>query len=716
MQRLLGPSGFISAHTISEDSVMVCWADQNYYQYNPKARFEVNLGIALLARLNLPQKEIQSVFHVGRNTITRVSAVYEKEGLPGLAAYHYGGTPLAQEIQERVIVLYELHGGKRGYQKRILNEIEREWRAGLLSGSISRSQMHVVLAEQKRKRKKATLTEQPIVGQADPAGGTDMSEPPAAGIPDEPEESLETPAVLDERLTDNGGTSLAIPLINTIGLFSSIPGNQETGSRYSNHELMLSYLLLNLVKDVVVEQDFLHLAAEHLGGIIGRSRIPSLATMVKHMTPLIDQCDIRKIIQATASKARSLLSFTREVYIDGHFMPYYGCSRIMYGYFPQRRMAHQGREYVFVHDSRGNPVYAELSDKYRDMRFYIEMIDRKLRRIYNVGPKELIAIFDRGGYSHEFCKDIAGRIRFICWRTGGKNIPRHPIWEKIPVSTNGNEVGKKRTETLEACEEYGRYDSVSFREIWIRRGDKISPALTNDETQPLAEIVRLLTRRWGAQENMFKELKEHGLDRIHSYRKEQYTEEYLYELGVEEYLKGCRHEISNPEIRRIKKKLRNLKTEQKRYYGKKDVEAKKRYSVIGRKIGSLKRRLEKLPERVNALDRIRKEQIIRLYDKKKLFYDWLKMCAIWVKRYLIELITPSYANLRDRNKFLESLFRCKAYIGMAGDTLQVRLLRNRSARRNEILEHLCERMNELGAISSIATGFSKIVFSVQAVD
>ena len=698
-----------------EDAVMICWADQNYYQYNPNIRFEVNLGIALLARLNLPQKEIQSLFNVGRNTITRVSAVYEKAGLPGLAAYHYGGTPLAQEIRERVIALYELHGGTRGYQKRILKEIEQEWRAGLLPSTISRSQMQVVLAEQKRK-KTASIGEPPVVARADSAGGTDMTESPAVGMPDEPEESWETPAVLDEHLTDNGGTSLAIPLINTIGLFSSIPADQETGSRYSNHELMLSYLLLNLVKDVVAEQDFLHLDAEHLGGIIGRSRIPSLATMVKHITPLIDQCDIRKIIQATASKARSLLSFTREVYIDGHFMPYYGCSRIMYGYFPQRRMAHRGREYIFVHDSRGNPVYAELSDKYRDMRFYIEMIDRKLREIYHVGPKELIAIFDRGGYSHEFCKDIAGRIRFICWRTGGKNIPCNPIWEKVPVYTNGNEVGEERTETLEACEEYVQYDSVNFREIWIRRGDKMSPALTNDETQPLAELVRLLTRRWGAQENMFKELKEHGLDRIHSYRKEKYTEEYLYELGVEEYLKGCCHEISNPEIRRIKKKLRNLKTEQKRYHGKKDVEAKKLYSVIGRKISSLKRRLRKLPERVNALDRIRQERIIRLYDKKKLFYDWLKMCAIWVKRYLIELITPLYANLRDRNKFLESLFRCKAYIGMVGDTLQVRLLRNGSARRNEILEHLCKRMNELGAISSIAAGFSKIVFSVQAVD
>ena len=57
---------------------------------------------------------------------------------------------------------------------------------------------------------------------------------------------------------------------------------------------------------------------------------------------------------------------------------------------------------------------------------------------------------------------------------------------------------------------------------------------------------------------MFKELKDHGIDRIHSYRKQEYTEEFLYEQGLEDPEKGIIREIDNPEIKVINKKLSSL--------------------------------------------------------------------------------------------------------------------------------------------------------------
>ncbi len=74
-----------------------------------------------------------------------------------------------------------------------------------------------------------------------------------------------------------------------------------------------------------------------------------------------------------------------------------------------------GREYFFVHDRNGLPVYATISDDYRKSKHYIEDVDKKLRYIYGVKKKGPIEVFDRGGYSKKFCLEISDTIRFICF-------------------------------------------------------------------------------------------------------------------------------------------------------------------------------------------------------------------------------------------------------------------------------------------------------------
>jgi len=57
---------------------------------------------------------------------------------------------------------------------------------------------------------------------------------------------------------------------------------------------------------------------------------------------------------------------------------------------------------------------------------------------------------------------------------------------------------------------------------------------------------------------MFKELKEHGIDRIHSYQKEPYTEELLYQKRLEDKGQGICHEIINPKIKKRNKEITSL--------------------------------------------------------------------------------------------------------------------------------------------------------------
>jgi len=386
-----------------------------------------------------------------------------------------------------------------------------------------------------------------------------------------------------------------------------------------------------------------------------------------------------------------------------------------------------GREYFFVHDTNRLPVYATISDGYRKMKHYIVDVDEKLREIYGLKEKELLEIFDRGGYSKEFCVSIANKIRFICWRSDARTVPRIAEWKEVEVEHQGNSYGQVKKRTFYAWERDAEYkvekNQAKFREVWIKKGNQVSPALTNDFELSLGELVRALTRRWGSQENMFKELKDHGIDKIHSYRKQEYTEEFLYGKGLEDPEKGIIREIVNPQIKLINTKLSTLRAEKRKMAEKilklekggeknKLVAMRKKYSGIERKIKNQIEKRESLPKKINLFNRIKENDIVRLSDEKKLFFDWLKMNAIWAKREIIEIVKPYYHNLRDVNKFVKSILISRTYVRRKDDVLYIEFPFQKSKKRNEALTQLCNYLNSHGDID-LGLDYHSFIFGIQ---
>jgi len=79
-------------------------------------------------------------------------------------------------------------------------------------------------------------------------------------------------------------------------------------------------------------------------------------------------------------------------------------------------------------------------------------------------------------------------------------------------------------------------------------------------------------------------------------------------------------------------------------------------------MATLVRKRQELPKKVLMMDRIEEEQIVRLYDAKKLFFDWLKMNAIWARKVIADVVKPYYKDLRDVNKFVSWLLRSHTYV------------------------------------------------------
>jgi len=737
IQTFLGPNGLIYSTEDASGNVTILWGGARYFFFNRNDLFSTFLGIAQLDSINVVHKTICEIFKVSRNTITNVARVYKKEGVEGLLNYHHGAPKVEEELRSFVVKMYIELENTRGYQKKILEKVKEKVKAGEFRKGISRTTLYNILKEYKEGREenrrknvekmRAREKENEQVSEIEEGavGGEDSA------CDGEQLDFVEDLADGEERCVEHGGCSVVVPLLDDYGIADYIP-EEEKESRFSNTELAVTYAILNAGETAIVEQDFKLFPSYEMGGMIGRTKLPSLSLYRKRIPKIAAQMDMREVILETSKSVHELLAFSPVVYIDGHFMPYHGASETLHGYNPQKRLAMHGREYFFVHDRNGLPVYATISDGYRKMKPFIVDVDEKLRYIYGAGKKELLEVFDRGGYSKKFCVQIAETIRFICWRSDAKSVPKGvktANWREVPIEHQGNGYGQVEEKRFYAWEGKKRREfeaegkKASFREIWIRKGRHVSPALSNDFETSLEDLVGHLTRRWGAQENMFKELKDHGIDKIHSYRKEDFTESFLYERGLEDRENGIIHEIDNPERRQIRRKISELRV-QKRKMTEKILKLKKQGNskkllALKRKHSGLERRINNqiikrnaMPKKVNLYDRIKENGVVRLSDEKKLFFDWLKMNAIWAKREMIEIVKPVYKDLRDVNKFVRSILRSRTYVRRSGDLLYVSFPPQQSKKRAMALEQLCAALNEYDNID-LGLSFRKITFSVR---
>jgi len=738
IQPLLGPNGLMFSTEDERGDVDILWGGRIYYSFNRNDLFSKKFGVTLLAGLGVARKTICEFFKISRNTIANIQKIFNEKGVEGLKDYKPGPSSISEEVKQFVIRQYRELDGTRGYQNRILEAVQKKVAEGYFEKGISRSMMQRVLKEfrDQRERSREENLERRREEEEEKAKANEkkleerVGEPVNEGEKDDKQlDFAEDLTEGEERCVDHGGCSLVVPLLDKYGLADQIPAD-ENGARFSNTELAITYAILNAGEVAEVEQDFKLFPSYEMGGMIGRIKLPSLSLYRNRIPQVAGQMEMRDVILETSKSMHELLCFSYIVYIDGHFMVYHGGSDTLHGYNPQKRLAMHGREYFFVHDRNGLPVYATISDGYRKMKHYIEDVDEKLRYIYGAGKKELLEVFDRGGYSKEFCIQIADTIRFICWRSDAKNVPKGAMtakWTEVGIEHQGNNYGQVDEKIFLGWERKAVFEWEGkkgvFREIWIRKGRKVSPALTNDFETPLEDLVRHLTRRWGAQENMFKELKDHGIDRIHSYRKEDYTASFLYKNGLEDRDEGIIREIENPDRRDAGKKISKLRAKrdkiseqilkaQKESKSKKLVDLESKYAELEGQINNQIAKRDAIPKKVNLFDRIKEKDIIRLSDEKKLFFDWLKMNAIWAKREMIEIVKPIYEDLRDVNKFVKSILKSRTYVKRDGEMLHVSFPPQQSNKGARALEKLCAALNKRGNLDS-GLSFRKMVFGVR---
>lgn len=731
VQTLFGPNGFIHADENENGIVTILWAGRPYYSFDRTDHYAKNLGIWLLASLRVRHQDIQRLFGVSGKTIKRVLALIKKDGLQALTDYRRGAPELDRQIRDFVIARYQEFEGTRGYQTMILDAVQERYEKGEFSRTISRQSLYTIAKEYRGERERIREEKEQRERRKEQAGKeAEKRREEEERREREQLELTEGLRGIEPTVVDCGGSVMTAVFVNEFQTMDSIPEGrreEEGEERFSNREMAFAYVALNAAKVLRVEQDFKGLPSYLMGGILGRSKLPSLSLYRSRIPMVVQQMDMQEVIRQSSRRMSGMFPFSRVLYVDGHFVPYYGQTAVLGSYSSQRRLVAAGREYFWVHDENGVAVYATISDGYRKMRFYLAEVNRDLKWIYGAKRRELLLVFDRGGYSKGFCVGITDEVRFVCWRTDARAIPKIVKWEKVKVQREGNEWGEQKSVWFGAWErevqfEVGNKKRV-FREVWIRKGRKVSPALTNDEQMPLADVVRKLVRRWGAQENGFKKLKAHGVDLIHSYEKEPYSEEYLYESGLEDRAEGIQREVDNPAIKELDRKIRDVKRrierqrdarERAQRNGRKSalVRIKGKLAYLSRKMKELKETKGKEPEKVLLYQIIQEKGIKRIKPEKKLYFDWLKMSALWSRKRIVDIVKPYYQDLRDVEKFVDGILQSRTYVRTSDGVMYVEFPDQHSTQKQQALQRLCEELNERGTID-IGLKIHKLVFSVR---
>lgn len=493
-----------------------------------------------------------------------------------------------------------------------------------------------------------------------------------------------------------------------------------THEGYSLEELGLTLFYLDVFGFRSLE-DFKRAYAEEFGVLMGRTQSPSLFTLRRFLHKM------RKLGQGEALIDEFALAYLKTglatwgvMYIDGHFLPYYGLYPISKGWHGVRQMPMKGSYNFLAVDERFAPWLFLIRSSSEDLLQKIPELIEKAKRIgEQAGVSQerldkLIVVFDREGYSAELYRYLDGRDEgagkrralFISWAKYSDKWVNDLAEEQFNrVAQVTYEIRKAEAipylETTRTMSKYGK-----IRAVVIQNGrDKKRAAIyTNGAAEEIGaeRIVQLICRRWG-EENAIKEL-------LHKHLI-NYTPGYVLEELEQQPL------VDNPEVRELKKQRAGLVSELNRLKIELadhliELTAKKRrpsprnrkkvlddITVVEGKILLADEQLDKLPSEVRFDEAHGGEKLLKLNHEKKRFLDCLKVFVCNVKVEMCRLLLNHYDWEKEVVPALAMIVERTGHVKLEAGRLEVTLRRFTDREIDYAARHLCEDLNRMQPVT-----------------
>jgi transposase len=681
------------------------------------------------------QEELATLFGVHERSIRNYIAAYNMAGISGLVIQPKGPRESWKITPETRFKILEIAYGNRNMSYARLAEILKgRWNAEVSINSIRQVLMENGFIEERIKRERRQPMD--LFGGADESLELDFKE---ADDVKSDELSAETKGSVgsdrDSDLTNMAkdrscysqaeriyldelergvwsayaGGLLFVPLIGQYHFLEMIKRviDIPTHEGYSLQQLSLTLFYFDVFEFRSIE-DFKTVYPEEYGPLIGRAGSPSIYTLRRFLHRVRELKRGEELIDEFCREYLRLgLVQWGVMYIDSHFLPYYGMRVITWGWHGVQDKAFKGSYQFLAVDEKFNPFIFLLRPSSEDLLEKIpELIEkaRALGRETGIAVEDLTVIFDREGYSAELFRKLDGmqpKVKFITWAkymdqwVGDYKEEQFDKSVMIQYEVQDEEE-IKYFETERMMNKYGK---VRVLVIESGRKKQRSAIFTNSDAEG-EKIIQLICRRWG-QETLNKTHKwDHRMDYFPGYVDEELDEQPL---------------VKNPKLKELKRqkanavgKLNDLRIRFARKAfaeGKDDAnwkEMKENNKELCIEMASLQAQvtlldleISKFPKEIRFDEAHDGKQLVELDYEKKRFLDCIKVFTYMMEKKMCSILSRYYDDPKDVYVILSMIVRRSGEMKLERSRLRVRLKGFKNPEVDFAARRLCEELNQM---------------------
>ena len=465
-----------------------------------------------------------------------------------------------------------------------------------------------------------------------------------------------------------------------------------------HYSIVIYLFAMMLINDIASIEQLKTVFRREFGNLIGIKQLFSKPNIWKLIHNLCNLERSRQLIEDFFHfQAKRSLVALYWLYIDGHFVPYYGKERIHSGFYTQRDQMMPGQTEMYVHDCQGQIVYFEIQEGKGDLK---EMMRRMSEKWFAyIGDTPPLIIADRESWGVENFLQMRG-YRFVTWEKFSKAEELSAIADEEFGAEF--QVNSKMYQVFEDKKTYrdDKGNSIELRRIiiWNKKTNKRVACVCQDKQEDAITIATAMLGRWGSSENSFK----HMGSRFNMH----------YNPVVDTSMKSESQDIANPKFKQIQKeisRLRKLLAKCERQLArlpmtqKKDgsLRKSKRREKLQKELKELKdkiaRKREELancPERVD-INEVKPDATFKVLSTEGKNLWNLTEAIVWNSRKkLVQLFRNYLPNERDLIPVLDAITKSRGWIRSTKEVIEIRLEPLETKRFEAAQIQLCRYFNE----------------------
>jgi len=511
---------------------------------------------------------------------------------------------------------------------------------------------------------------------------------------------------------------LYVPLLRKYNFISTIKEliKIDTYEGYSLEELCLALFYFDVFGFRSVE-NFKTVYPEEYGLLIGKLSSPSIVTLRRFLQKVRELIKGEELIEAfTKQYLRLGLANCVVVYIDGHFLPYWGIEIIRKGFYTVRDMPMKGSYNFIANDEDFNPILFLIRSSDEDMIRKIPEIINTLKRLsgeVGMAVKDMTVIFDRGGFSAELFRLLDDRegggqnkVHFYTW---GKNIDD---WVKkfteeefmCSVKVTYKVQKSEQVHYIDTERQVNKYGTMRVIALMSGSNKKRSAIYTNDWDADAKVVIQRMCSRWG-QENMIKALKlRHVIDYHPGYVSEELEEqpsvdnpEFIELKEERSRIKSRLHEL---ELRLAEKICKDTKDDMVwKDVKEKETELFAEIAVRASELTLIEQKIRILPKEKKYDEVHDGEKMCELDYEKKRFLDCIKVFAYHMQKQMCDILLKYFPVQKEVYSALDMIIKRGADVRLENGKLVVRLKRFKDIYIDYAARHLCQDLNEMKPVT-----------------